>query len=595
MKLRLKLVLTCIVVCLLPMLAVGILNTWQSSVQLEGAISSAMDTYGSQLSLSLDAMVTASDQLTKSFLTNTALLKELQRTSLRITERIGRNAEIREQLYKLSIANPNIETVMLITPDRDVVYYSRTDNTLDTDKLLQQTWLEDLMASPQTLNFSPAHDQSCFRRNREDMVISVSRRLYDTGGFYCGFMLIDYPPSYIFPYNDAFSEMQQNYGARVQVSNADGKIMYDSDAESGTIAWNEAELLSAMQTENVISFSYASARGGLRVRVAAPYAQVYAAPRRMQLYALVCFAACLIGAMLSVSVISRRILHPVRQLETAMQAAEKGHYTTVSGIRSHDEISHMAAIYNEMITWEKDLVERVYKAELKQEQARLIALKAQINPHMLFNTLETIRMQALIEGNEKVADMVKTLSDMFRLALEDDAARHTIRDEIAYTDTFISLQNIRFDNRFRLTVDVPEQLMNCRIISLVFQPVVENSISHGCKSSQSQLNISIHAQAQGDDIAIRITDDGRGMMSEQVEQMNAYIAGSTDKRPERSDVQSHGIGLININERLRLQYGSQYGIRIASQPQRGTQVNILIPMQTISMQGKESGPCSTES
>ena len=580
MKLSIKLVLTCIIVCLLPMLAVGILSTRQSSVQLEETIRSAMDTYGSQLSLSLDAMISANDQLTKSFLVDTEALRRMEQTGLSITERIDRNSELRGLLYRLSIVSQDIETVILITPDDDVICYSRTGNNVVPSRLLGKAWLRELMASRQTLNFSSAHDQSYCDRERERMVISVSRRLYDTGGSYCGMLLFDYQPSSIFPYNEAFAEMQQSYGARVQVSNADGMLMYDSEAESGTIAWNEAELLGEIREKEAISFSYTSGKGGLRVLVTAPYNRVYAAPRRLHLYALVCFAVCLVAATGTVLLITRRILRPVHQLESAMQEAEHGHYLTIGDLKSHDEIAHMALIYNEMITREKDLVERVYKAELKQEQARLIALRAQINPHMLFNTLETIRMQALIDGNEQVSDMVKTLSDMFRLSLEEDTARHTIRSEIAYTQNFIALQNMRFSDRFHLSVEIPELLLNCRIISLVFQPVVENSISHGCRDSQSRLEIVIHAEETDGDIVIRITDDGCGMRSEQINSMNDYMSGVSDVRPARSEVRSHGIGLLNINERLRLQYGARYGIRIAAGLRQGTRVEILIPKVT---------------
>lgn len=559
------------------MLIIGYMITTVSSRQLEQAISSAMNIYGSQLRLSLDAMVISCDQLTKSFLIDAGLLKNLNRNDLNVTERIVFNRQIRDQLYRISIIDQHIENVILITPKSEVLYYSRTYNVIDSQALLSQRWMQELMQSERTLNFSSVHNQNYCERIPGKMAITVCRRLYDTGGYFCGFMLFEYRPEYLFPLNSAFAELEQRYGVRMQVLNADRKLMYDSAAQSGSITWQDAEQSEPVRDAHDLSLRHTSDRSGLNVIVTAPLDRVYAQPRRLLLFALLCLAVSSVAVIATVSAIARRLTNPVQRLEAAMISTEGGNYTIVENISGRDEIARMTGIYNDMIIREKAMVEQVYKAELKQEQARLVALRAQINPHMLFNTLETIRMKALIDGNEDVSGMVKALSDMFRLSLQDESTMHTIRDEMDYTKHFIALQNIRFRDRFHLKEEIPEEIGQAQIISLVFQPVVENAIVHGCRSGSSDLAILICACKKDGLIEIMIRDDGRGMSGEQLEKLNRYIHGESTERPGKKDVQSHGIGLLNIHERLMLQYGSPCGIQIDSEEGKGTKVTILIP------------------
>ena len=177
-----------------------------------------------------------------------------------------------------------------------------------------------------------------------------------------------------------------------------------------------------------------------------------------------------------------------------------------------------------MVTKIKNLIEEVYVGEIKQKNAKLLALQTQINPHMLYNTLESIRMKALRSGADEVAEMVKLLAKMFRAALSEQTQSHKIRDEIEYAQAYIRLQNLRFRDMFFLQVEVEEQVQDSRVISMILQPVIENSIEHGFKGRRVPLHIVLTGRLkENGTIMLQICDDGKGISSEKTKEVNLSL------------------------------------------------------------------------
>lgn len=278
--------------------------------------------------------------------------------------------------------------------------------------------------------------------------------------------------------------------------------------------------------------------------------------------------------------LSRTITHPLTALQEKMGGIGEGKYHKIEDYQSQDEVGSLIRHYNLMVEQIQKLINEVYLAQIKQKDAKLTALRTQINPHMLYNTLESIRMKALVKGDAEVAEMIKILSKMFRASLGKDDDQNTIRNELEYVENYIKLQNVRFQGRFHFTYEVPETLLDMPIVPLVFQPIVENCVEHGNRNKGQELSVKLTIQEPDPQrIQVVFTDDGAGMTEEKMAQLNEMFAHMGQENMTVKDEIALGksIGLRNIAERIYLRYGREYGIHILESSEKGTTIRLLIP------------------
>lgn len=233
---------------------------------------------------------------------------------------------------------------------------------------------------------------------------------------------------------------------------------------------------------------------------------------------------------------------------------------------------------------------RISTAQIFDKQTELTALQSQINPHFLYNTLETIRGQALLDGNEEIARMTEALGAFFRYSISRKGTMVTLRDELANVRNYMLIQRYRFSNRFSLEIVVDEEdeaAYECMVPRLIIQPVVENAIFHGLEDMDEGGKVTIEILLTEENLILMISDNGKGIGEEELENLNERIH-SEDRKLLEPQGGSHrtGIALPNINRRLRLLYGDDYGVNVYSTPGQGTDVEILIPAAR--QPGKES-------
>ena len=222
-------------------------------------------------------------------------------------------------------------------------------------------------------------------------------------------------------------------------------------------------------------------------------------------------------------------------------------------------------------------------AEYYAKQIELTALQSQINPHFLYNSLDTIRGQALIDGNREVAEMIKTLSSFFRYSISRKGEAVTLRDELENIRNYMKIQQYRFGDRFRLEIDIDEpEVLDYYIPRLIFQPIAENAIVHGLKDTLKGGIVSISVDAT-DDLIVVISDNGKGMSLDELDSLNRRIHAMEPERAEdTSDNGLHtGIALINVHRRIELLYGAPYGVNVYSSANRGTDVELVLPIRKL--------------
>ena len=221
------------------------------------------------------------------------------------------------------------------------------------------------------------------------------------------------------------------------------------------------------------------------------------------------------------------------------------------------------------------LINKIYSIKLRQKEAELNSLQNQINPHFLYNTLESIRGAALYHGIHDIAAMSKALSLLFRYSISDRVLV-TIKEELQHLENYMSIQNFRYENKFELVYTVSPELLNYKILKLTLQPLIENSIKHGLEMKLGKGIVKIEILELNNTIKIQISDDGLGIPSKKVEELNRslvydkYLSGS---EPDRTGT---GIGVKNVNSRIKLYFGDQYGLKFRD-ALVGTTVEIILP------------------
>lgn len=397
-------------------------------------------------------------------------------------------------------------------------------------------------------------------------------------------LLIDLDPSGLITLSDGFLLARNQYNIKISITDAQNGVLYDSDVASGRISWSEAMeedvLLFQKNAQDYIILNSETKRAGLNVYAVIPRSDLLFKISRIEYVTILCVFVCVAAVMVISLLMSRTITSPIRRLQKRMRQMEEGEYKILEKGTTNDEIGSLIASYNHMVTKIKNLIEEVYVGEIKQKNAKLLALQTQINPHMLYNTLESIRMKALRSGADEVAEMVKLLAKMFRAALSEQTQSHKIRDEIEYAQAYIRLQNLRFRDMFFLQVEVEEQVQDSRVISMILQPVIENSIEHGFKGRRVPLHIVLTGRLkENGTIMLQICDDGKGISSEKTKEVNRRLEENVCRQPELVEEQEEGrtsIGLRNIAERIKLQYGDAYYLRLFAR-EEGAGVEICIP------------------
>jgi len=285
---------------------------------------------------------------------------------------------------------------------------------------------------------------------------------------------------------------------------------------------------------------------------------------------LTIITCCLMSVILSV-VISRGISKPVRDLSKKMDEVGEGNFNVYIDYDSEDEIGLLSRHFNEMVSQVRQLIEKVYQEEILKQKAELKSLRMQINPHFLYNTLESINWMARIHGVPEIGKMVKALGDLMRASIGGEDFI-TVREETRNVQNYLTIQKFRYGDRIEAEIRISDEISDIKIPKLILQPIVENAIVHGIENKIGNGKIVIEGFAENDTIVLRVTDDGIGMDEEAVSKIL-----SENHESCRTESHTH-IGLKNVDKRIKMYYGEKYGISIQSRKGFGTCVSISFPV-----------------
>ena len=285
----------------------------------------------------------------------------------------------------------------------------------------------------------------------------------------------------------------------------------------------------------------------------------------------------LLTAILALLVINRlvtgRITSPILRLNKSIQNMEGGRVDPESVyIGGPAEIEHLGRSLQGSFRQVNKLMDDVVREQEERRRSELDALQSQINPHFLYNTLDSIVWMIEGERNDDAVFMVTQLASLFRISLSKGRTVISIKDELVHARNYMNIQKVRYKEAFEMSWNIAEEIESYCTVKLILQPILENALYYGIDALGDEGEILVEGRKEGDDIFISVRDNGLGMPPEKVAQLL-----EDEEHEERESRHGSGVGLINVHKRIMLRFGAQYGLRVESEPDEGTTVTIHLP------------------
>jgi len=267
---------------------------------------------------------------------------------------------------------------------------------------------------------------------------------------------------------------------------------------------------------------------------------------------------------------SNSVSNPIRKLMFLMRKVEDGDLSVSMNVKYNDEIGQLGRSFNIMIEKIGFLMGSVYQEQKKLRKAELKALQAQINPHFLYNTLDSIIWMSKANRNNEVVTMVTALTRLFRIALSKGKDVIDIEEEIEHIDNYLTIQHIRYKNKFTYDIKVEESLLKYKTVKLILQPIIENALYHGIKEKRGIGHIQVLGNDMGDTILFEVVDNGKGMSADKLKALSNAMRNENGPHIEV-------YGIKNVDERIKIFFGPEFGLTFVSEEDVGTKVQIKLP------------------
>lgn len=446
----------------------------------------------------------------------------------------------------------------------------------------EEEWFDNTLRRTDNLHFTTPHVQYIFDSNENQYrwVITLTRAVEITQGTATeqGILLIDI----------RYSSLEQilenitlgNQGYLYMISN-DGELIYHPKMQLIGTGQIEENIDTAARYRDG---SYQERYGGERREVSVKsvgytgWKLLSVTPEKglplnnlkMRLFVVFVLAAFLLVLVLTNTFISSRITIPIQKLERSVNAIEAGDLDTEVYMGGSYEIRHLGRSIGDMAKRIKTLMEDIVTEHESKRKSEFDTLQSQINPHFLYNTLDIIVWMIENEQKQEAVKVVTSLARFFRISLSKGKSIITVRDELEHVRNYLTIQQMRFKNKFVYTIEAGEDVMDLVSLKLMLQPLVENAIYHGMEFMDGDGEICVEVRREDDELWFWISDNGLGMTAEQA-------AGLLDEKHHVSSKRGSGIGVKNVNERIKLYFGEAYGLQIQSEPDEGTHVSIHLP------------------
>ncbi len=516
-------------------------------------------------------MVSENADVQSYFFDNSLSEEEREETKTRIQMQFGTILQSRTDIYNIGVIY-----------SRDTVLINGDDTELNPNvDVTQEEWYLNAVANPEEFSISSSHVQNAVKDCYKWVITLSSVVSNKADPQETAVVFIDLNYSSISKLCEDNSTGSEGY---VYIMDADGGMIYHPQQQllyGGLRTEHTSELLEYEGTYTILSEDggdrlyiwCASEKTGWVVVSVAQTSELFRNSRQTQFIYCMTAVVLLVIAVLISSVVSRQITKPVQALRDSMEQVQQGHLegnqVTVEG---NNEISSLSNSFNLMSRRIESLVAQNRNEQEEKRKMELRALQSQINPHFLYNTLDSIIWMAESKKTEEVVIMTSAFARLMRQNIGNDDERISIGQEMTAIENYLTIQQMRYKDKLEYRLDVAADIRNERIIKLVLQPLVENAIYHGLKYKETRGMLTVRGYRAVDDIFIEIADDGVGMDEETL----SHIFET-----HKVNYQSNGVGVYNVQKRLQLYYGPEYGLTYQSRTGEGTCVTVKIPITRV--------------
>lgn len=476
----------------------------------------------------------------------------------------------------------NIENIALLSKNGQMLESVPAARLKSNVDVIDENWFKNALLKTENLHFSTPHVQTIFDGSESQYrwVISMSRAVEITNGPYTdqGVLLID------IRYNSLerlFDGVNLGNGGYAYLISSDGEIIYHPKAQlidSGIVKENNQESAGLKDgnyeevfdgEKRIVSVKTVGYTGWKIVGVT-PLDGMSLNNIKTKLLMVFIIAFVLFILSIINSYISTRITDPIKELEKAVNEIEQGNLEVEVRSAGSYEIQHLGTSIQSMARRIRKLMNDIVAEHESKRRSEFDTLQSQINPHFLYNTLDIIVRMIENEKQSEAVKVVTALARFFRISLSKGKSIIPVKDELEHVRNYLMIQHMRYKNKFTYDIEADEDVLELASLKLMLQPLVENAIYHGMEFMDGDGEILVRAWRREDDLYMSVSDNGLGMTQEQVE----HLFQAAD---HTSSGRGSGIGVKNVNERIKLYFGTGYGLDIQSEPDEGTTVTAHLP------------------
>lgn len=574
-NIRFKLLLYFFTLILLPIVTLGVLGNVIYSKSIEDQANGHTEQMIEQVTRNVEFYIHDMENIIY-YLSN-----DPQINAFLVLKGAGNSEELRDHevlriLKTYTDSHPEIAGILIVNESN--FYISNGMHRISRDPLTEEIWYKRAFTSPKTMQLfsKPIGRNITTTHSSADEVVSIAKAVTDpVTGKRLGVILIDLKLDKIKQVIEAITLGKSGF---LYIMDGNGDIVY---APVNPIVyrvkneWFSDAANSIVKTIQGSDFQIIykdSAYTNWKTIGVFSLNETLKEVTNLRHYSILIGLVTLVLAVIAAFFFTASIAKPLSKLRSLMKRAEEGDLSVRFNSKYKDEIGQLGNSFNNMIKEISNLIDMVYIEQRRKREAELKTLQAQIKPHFLYNTLYTIQWMAQEHGAQDVVKILGALANLFRIGLSKGKEMVSVREELEHVESYLEIQKARYEDKLVYELIYDERLLKYSVLKLILQPLVENAIYHGINARRGGGKIIITARMEDEKLCFSVVDNGMGITKERLMEIKSLLE-TNGVEPTNT-----GFGIYNVNERIRLSFGSEYGLRYTSVYEEGTTVEVWHPL-----------------
>jgi len=565
------------------LLLVSVFSYYNAIYAYEAEINNSTKQIIDQLGNSIEEYLKDIELVTVMIYKSKQMMSILENGKVHDEKELYANNKVFEEFYSTLFLRSDLNGIILITNEKDIYYRNKTyDYDMDYNPL-DESWYDlALAANGKSVNLGVRKQTGV--RSREN-VISFARQLKSFGNDNLGVILLEFNLDKIKKICD-YSK-STSLSSNIIICDRQGMIIYTTDSELKDDKLPPQYLKYIDENDGSVFFLDTS--GGREILVKSsldrhnwifmnviPYNNVRARITGVTKFILFIAFGAIVASLFLSFLFSKAITKPIKKLGRVFKEVRNGNLNVEYKVDGMDEIGELGQSFNIMIKQINSLIETKYIYEIAKTKAEFKALQAQINPHFLYNTLQTVNSMAMVNNTEGINTIITCLAEMMRYSIDINENKVPLAMELKHVKDFVDIQVLKFPEILEVIYNIEDEALENDVLKLTIQPVVENAIKYGVGKGSGKCIVKISAYVLKDKLIVEVEDNGPGIDGETLEKLVDALKRNAENTLDETSDRFH-IGLKNVDKRIKIFFGTQYGLTIKSIVSEGTIVQISFP------------------